>query len=174
MKGRVKGFTVGPATVIMAASTRLPGSGRRRHKRSDGTLRRNVAAMSGVAKRVRSTLRQLERMSMILGVAAAGMELVREIRTADSNGTPSGRKPARSSRSRSGGSASRATSSTTKSPVRTKAQGNRTTSKKTRRSRTVAKRRRPAARKAGATRRTARKATRSRSASKTSASGRPR
>ena len=44
--------------------------------------------------RVRTAVRQLERAGMILGAVATGVELVREIRFASSNGAPSrGRDP---------------------------------------------------------------------------------
>ena len=140
----------------------------------DGTLRRNMAALPGAMGRVRTALRQLERAGMILGAVATGVELVREIRIASSNGAPSGGEtPARSSRSPS----SRKTSVRSPASQSTRAsRNNRTASKKTPGSHTVGTARsRPKVKKAGGTHSKANKMARSRaSATKTRTSGRPR
>ena len=174
MGTRAKAVSVGPMTVIVAASSKLPGAGGFRTKRPKGALRRNMAALPGAMGRVRTAVRQLERAGMILGAVATGVELVREIRIANSNGAPSGGKtPARSSRSPSSRKAS-VRSSVSQS---TRASRNkRTASKKTPGSRTVGtKRARPRVKKAGGTRGKANKTARSRaSATKTRTSGRAR
>jgi hypothetical protein len=174
MGTRATAVSVGPMTVIVAASSKLPGTGGWRHKRPKGALRRNMAALPGAVGRVRTAMRQLERAGMILGAVATGVELVREMRTASSNGAPSGGETrARSSRSPSSRKAS------VRSPVSqsTRAsRNNRTASKKTPGSRTVGtKRPRPSVKKAGGTRSKANKVARSRaSATKSRTSGRPR
>ena len=174
MGTRAKAVSVGPMTVIVAASSKLPGTRGWRHKRSTGALRRNMAALPGAVGRVRTAVKQLERAGMILGAVATGVELVREIRIASSNGTPSGGEtPARSSRSPSSRKAS------VRSPVSQSARAsknNRAASKKTPGNRTVGtKRPRPRVKKAGGTRSKANKKARSRaSATKTRTSGRPR
>ena len=173
MGTRAKAVSVGPMTVIVAASSKLPGTRGWRHKRPKGAFRRNAAALPGAVGRVRTAMRQLERAGMILGALATGVELVREIRTASSNGAPSrGETPARSSRSPSSRKAS------VRSPVSksTRASSNnRAASKKTSGSRTVGTKRRPRVKKAGGTRSKANKMARSRaSATKTRTSGRSR
>jgi hypothetical protein len=174
MGTRAKAVSVGPMTVIVAASSKLPGTRGWRHKRPKGALRRNVADLRGAVGSVRTALRQLERAGMILGAVATGVELVREIRSASSNGAPSGGEaPARSSRSRS----SRRTSVRSPASQSTRAsRSNRTASKKTPGSRTVGTgRARPKVKKAGGTRSKANKMARSRaSATKRRTSGRPR
>jgi hypothetical protein len=162
MGTRVKGMSMGPATVIVAASSKLPGTGGWRRKRTKGVLRRNMAALPRAVGRVGTAVRQLERAGMILAAVATGMELVREIRFAGSNGqSPRGGKDlARSSRSRSGSAT----------------QKNRTASNKTGGSRTVrAARSRAGTKSARGTRSKAKKTARSRgSATRTRTSGRPR
>jgi hypothetical protein len=174
MGTRAKAVSVGPMTVIVAASSKLPGTGGWRHKRPKGGLRRNMAALPGAVGRIRMAVRQIERAGMILGAVATGVELVREIRIASSNGAPTGGEtPARSSRSPSSRKAA------VRSPVSqsTRAsRNNRNAPKKTPGSRTVGtKRPRPKVKKAGGTRSKANKMARSRaSATKRGTSGRPR
>jgi hypothetical protein len=174
MGTRAKSVTVGPMTVVVAASSKFAGTGGVRHKRPKGALRRNMAALPDAVGRVRTAVRQLERAGMILGAVATGVELVREIRIASSNGAPSGGEtPARSSRSPSSRKAS--VRSPASQSTRT-SRNNRTASKKTPGSRTVGtKRPLPKVKKAGGTRSKANKMARSRaSATKTRTSGRPR
>jgi hypothetical protein len=175
MGTRAKGVSVGPVTVIVAASSKLPGIGGWRHKPKKGASRRNMVALHRAVGSVRTAVRQLERAGMILGTVAAGMELVREIRFASSNEAPSrgGETPARSSRSPSGGKASVGSSGSRSGKAATKG---RNASKKTRGSRTGGtERSRPRAKTAGGTHRNAKKAARPRtSATRRSTSGRPR
>jgi hypothetical protein len=175
MGTRAKGVSVGPVTVIVAASSKLPGIGSWRHKPKKGASRRNMAALPRAVGKVRTAVRQLERAGMILGTVAAGMELVREIRSAGSNEAPSrgGETPARSSRSSSGGKVSAASSGSRSGKAATKG---RTASKKTRGSRTRGTRRsRPRAKAAGGTHSNAKKAPRPRTSAKRSkTSGRSR
>ena len=174
MGTRAKGVTVGPVTVIVAASSKFPGIGGR-DKRTKRVLRRNMVALPRAVGRVRTAVRQLERAGMILGTVAAGMELVREIRLASSNGSPPGvgKTSAHSSRSPSGQKASARSSGSRSDKAATKG---RTASKETRGSRTVGtERSRPTAKADGGTRHNARKAARSRtSATRTRTSGRAR
>jgi hypothetical protein len=147
MRTLAKAVSVGPATVIVAASSRLPSTGGWRRKRKQGVFRRSVAAVPHSAASARMAVRQLERAGMMLGAVAAGLELVREIRFAGSNGTPSGRNtsgrsvPRGSSRSPSGrpgsgasrrGSSSGGKRSASKSPISAtkKRPADRTTAKK--------------------------------------------
>ena len=196
MKTRAKGVTVGPATVIVAASSRLPGTGAWRHKRKEGVFSRSVTGLTRAVAVARMAGRQLERAGMMLGALAAGLELAREIRLAGSTGTPSGGhssgrsttrgssespsgRPARSRTSRTG-SSSGANRSASKSPRRAtnKRPGNRTTAKQTRGARTTATKRagsRATAKKAGGGRTVAKKQARSRASGKrTRSSGRSR
>jgi hypothetical protein len=195
MRTRAKGVSVGPVTVIVAASSRLPGARGWRHKHKGGLFRRSLAGVPRAVTRAGRVVRQLERAGMMLGAVATGLELVRELRLADSNGTPSGghssqRSAARgSSQSPSGTPASRAsrpgssagrTHSAPKSPSRStkKRPANRTnTKKKTRGAGTTAKKRSRsrATKKAGSARTNAKTQARSRaSAKRTRSSGRSR
>jgi hypothetical protein len=162
MKTWVKGVSVGPATVIIAVSSKLPGTGAWRHKRTKSASGRKMAALHRAVGGVHAAVRQLERGGMILGAVAAGTELVREIRFASSNGALSrgGKASGRSSRSRSGSAA----------------KASRTASKKTHRSHTVgAARSRAKTKKAGGTRNSPKKVAPSRvSATRTRTSRRPR
>lgn len=120
MTTRTKGVTVGPATVIVAASSKLRGTRGRRGKRKHGMFGRNVAAASRAATKVRRALRQLERATMMIGAVVAGLELLREVRVEGSNQTPDGRRSPASSRSRSvrpSSKASRTSSSRAKRSV---------------------------------------------------------
>ncbi len=195
MRTRAKGASAGPVTVIVAASSRLPGARGWRQKRKEGLFRRSVARVPRAVTRADRVVRQLERAGMMLGAVATGLELVRELRFAGSNGTPAGghsskRSVARgSSQSPSGRPASRAsrrgsstggTHSTPKSPSRStkKRPANRTnTKKKTRGARTTATKRSRsrATKKAGSARTSAKTQARSRaSAERTRSSGRYR
>ena len=183
MRRLAKAGSVGPAAVIVAASSRLPGTGGWRRKRK-GSVFPQSAVPRAVAS-ARTAVRQLERASMMLGAVAAGVELVREVRLAGSNGTPSGGSssgrsaPRSSSQARSGrpaGRASRMGSSSgnrsrsrSPSPAAKKPAGNRTTAKKTRSPRTVATKRsasRSTAKKAGSARSLAEKQARARASAK--------
>ena len=195
MRTRAKGASAGPVTVIVAASSRLPGARGWRHKRKEGLFGRSVARVPRAVTKAGRVVRQLERAGMMLGAVATGLELVRELRFAGSNGTPAGghssqRSVARgSSQSPSGRPASRAsrpgsstggTHSAPKSPSRStkKRPANRTnTKKKTRGARTTATKRSRsrATKKAGSARTNAKTQARSRaSAKRTRSSGRSR
>jgi hypothetical protein len=121
MTTRTKGVTVGPAAVIVAASSRLPGTRGRRRKRKQGKFGRKVAAASHAAGKVRGALRQLERATMMIGAVMAGLELLRDVRLEGSNRTaPDERTSQASSRSRSDrGKASRTSSKLGKRPAPT-------------------------------------------------------
>jgi hypothetical protein len=179
MRTLTKAISVGPATVIVAASSRLPGTGGRRHKRK-GSVFSKSAVPRAVAS-ARMAVKQLERASMMLGAVAAGLELVREVRFAGSNGTPSGgyssgrSAPRRSSQARSGRGSRMASSSGnrsgSKSPSRAgkKPSGNRNNAMKTRSTRTMATKRsvsRATTKKAGSARTHAKKQARSRTPAK--------
>jgi hypothetical protein len=188
MTTRAKGVTVGPATVIVAASSKLPGTRGWRRKRKQGMFGRNAAAASHAAAKARGALRQLERATMMIGAVAAGLELLREVRLEGSNGTPSdGRTSPISSRSRSDrpssrasrtGSSSRGKRSVSKSPPRATKKSGGPTKKKTRGTATAATKRsrsRAAANKAGRVRATAKAQARSRATAKrTRSDGRSR
>ena len=194
MKTRAKGVSVGPVTVIVAASSRLPGTGAWRHKRKGGVFRGSVAGLPRAMAVARMAVRQLEGAGMMLGAVAAGLELVREVRFAGSKGTPSGghrsgrSTPRGSSESPSARQASRASRTGSSSggnrsaskPLRAtnKRPGNRTSAKQTRGARTTATKRsgsRATAKKAGGARTVAKKQARSRaSAKRTRSSGRSR
>jgi hypothetical protein len=187
MTTRAKGVTVGPATVIVAASSKLPGTRGWRRKRKQGMFGRNAAAASHAAAKARGALRQLERATMMIGAVAAGLELLREVRLEGSNGTPSdGRTSPITSRSRSDrpssrasrtGSSSRGKRSVSKSPPRA-TKKSRGPTKKTRGTATAATKRsrsRAAANKAGRVRATAKAQARSRATAKrTRSDGRSR
>jgi hypothetical protein len=191
MRRLAKAGSVGPAAVIVAASSRLPGKGGWRRKRKESLLRRSAVPRAVASARM--AVRQLERASMMLGAVAAGLELVREIRIAGSNGTPSrgysaGRSvPRSSSQTGSGRPAGRASRmgsssgnrSSSKSPSRAakKPSGNRTTAKKTRSPRTVATKRsasRAKTKKAGSARTLAKEQARARASAKRTRSPRSR
>ena len=185
MGTRAKGMSMGPATVIVAASSRLPGVGGWRHKRKENVFKRSVSAVPRAMARAGMAVRQLERATMMLGAVAAGLELVREIRSARSNGTPSdghrsGRsaprgssrsapgRPNEASRTRSSSGGNRVASKS-RSRATTKRPGNRTAAKKTQGGRVAATKRsgsRATARKAGGVRTNANKQARSRSSSR--------
>jgi len=190
MTTRAKGISAGPLTVIVAASSRWPGSGGRRNKRKVSVFRRSVSAVPHAVARGRLALRQVERAGMMLGAVAAGLELLREIRFAGSNGTPSRHSPGRSapsgsSQPQAGRPASR------KSPTRTTSGGHlsaskslsragtkrprsRAAAKKTRGARTTATKRSgsPATTKTGGVSSRAKRRTRSRASGKRTASSR--
>jgi hypothetical protein len=192
MRTRAKGASVGPVTVIVAASSRWPGARSWRQKRKEGLSRRSVTRVSSAVTRAGRLVRQLERAGIMLGAVATGLELVRELRIAGSNGTPSGghrsqRSVARGSSPYPSGRASRPGSSTggtqsaPKSPSRStkKRPAKRTnTKKKTRGASTRATKRsrsRATKKKAGRARTNGKTQARSRaSAKRTRSSGRSR
>jgi hypothetical protein len=184
MTTRAKGVTVGPATVVVAASSKLPRTRGWRRKRKQAMFGRNVAAASHAAAKVRGALRQLERATMMIGVVVAGLELLREVRLEGSNGTPSaGRTSPVSSRSQSDRPSRRASRtgsfrhgkrSVSKSPPRATKKSGRTT-KKTRGTATAAtgrSRSRATANKGGRGRTTAKAQARSRAGAKRTRSDR--
>jgi hypothetical protein len=181
MRTRSKAISVGPALVIVAASSRLPGTGGWRHKRKEGVLRRRVTAVPNAVTRARAAARQLERAGMVLGALMAGLELVRELRVSDSNGTPSrahssGRSaPRGSSQSRSSRPAnSRSRTGSSSGGDRSSAKSPRRATRTPPRSRATAKkaRGRTTATKRSVPRATAKKAGRPRPAAKTQAGSR--
>ena len=163
MSTRTKGVSAGPLTVIVAATSRWPGAGGRHNNQKKSRFRRTTGAVPHAVARGRQAMRQVERAGMMLGVVAAGLELLREIRFAESNGTPSRHSPARSGPMGYSQPAAGRTASTA-SRARSTSGGNRSVSK----SRSRASTKRPRSRS-----RTAAKKTRGVRATATKQSGSP-
>jgi hypothetical protein len=189
MTTRAKGISAGPLTVIVAASSRWPRTGGRR-KRKGSVFTRSVSAVPHAVARGRLAVRQVERAAMLLGVVTAGLELLREIRFAGSNGTPSRHSPGRSapsgySQPQAGRPASRTSPTRTTSGghrsaseslsrVGTKRPRSRAAAKKTRGARTTVRERSgsPATTKTGSVSTRAKRRTRSQASGKRTASSR--
>src|SRR5207249_1245075 len=108
----VRGLTAGPTAVITAASAKLPGGSKNGHdkggRKSTGEWLRARASeipetfvrlgrpLPGVSKKRKGVARRavgripklVERTAAVVGVAAAGMELVRELRSGGPDGRP--------------------------------------------------------------------------------------
>jgi hypothetical protein len=191
MRTRAKAASVGPAAVIVAASSRLPSTGLWRNKRKENVFRRSAAAAPEALGRARRAVKQLERAAAVLGAVATGLELIRGMRIAGSSGTQSrghsleGSTPRSSPQASPGRPASKTTRVSTSTGVNTasksavratkKPSGKRKKGAKKRRGRTTAAKRsrsRTTAKKAGGARTIAKKQARSRATAKSTGSPR--